>query len=286
MAEAEQPTQPAQPATEQPAQTVPQIPQIPQVTQAPQAPQAQETAPAVSPAAEPAKETVKETAKEVAKEAAKAEKEKEKEKEPQKKPSGIKLFGKWDCDSIKVSDEGLREFINLKPMIVPFTSGRHTKKQFWKQRLHIVERLINKLLVSGHTSMGRKHMFTSGRNSGKKLMISKVVKGAFERIEEKTKSNPVQVYIKALENSAPKAETTSVEMGGVRRPVAVDVSPQRRIDLALSLISKGAVRKAIGSARTLEDCLAEELLLASNADLKSFSIEKKESIERQAESSR
>lgn len=198
----------------------------------------------------------------------------------------IKMYGKYDCSEVRVSDEGLREYINTRSMYIPFSSVRHTKKRFWKKKLHIVERLINKLAVAGHCGPGSKHLFTSGRNTGKKTMLSNAVEDAFSKIHKRTKKNPVQVLVNAIENIAPKGEVTSVTFGGVKRPVAVDTAPQRRVDVSLSLLSKGVFNKSHGNRNSLSQILAEELVLAAENDPKSFAIEKRINIERQAEASK
>jgi len=198
----------------------------------------------------------------------------------------VKLFNRWSFEGIKVEDISLREFINLRPIIIPSTGGRWQKKRFGRRKYNIVERLINKLMVTGHMKASRKHIFTSGRNTGKKLAAMKYVEEAFEIIEKRTKENPIQVLVRAIENAAPRAGVTTVEYGGIRTPVAVDLSPLRRLDLALSFLTKGAAQKAKRSKTSIAEALAEEILLAYNNDPKSFAIDRKNAMEKQAEASR
>jgi small subunit ribosomal protein S7 len=66
--------------------------------------------------------------------------------------------------------------------------------------------------------------------------------------------------------------------------VAVDIAPQRRVDLALGFITRGAWQSAFKSKRSVGQCLADELLLASESDTRSFAIQKKEEKERIARS--
>jgi small subunit ribosomal protein S7 len=198
----------------------------------------------------------------------------------------VKLFNKWDTKTIKISDPGLQDYINLKPLIVPHTGGRNAKIRFGKRKTHVVERLINKLMVTGHYSGGKKHYFTSGRNTGKKATLTTVVEKAFEIVEKKTKKNPVQVLIEAVENGAPRAEITSVEFGGIRHPVAVDTAPKRRLDIALGLLAKGAMKRSLKNKSSLEQCLAEEITLASQNDPKALTVEKRAILEKQAEASK
>ncbi len=197
-----------------------------------------------------------------------------------------KLFDKYEFTTVAVVAPGLADYINLRPIYVPHSGGKHVKKRFWKNKLNIVERLANKMLVTGHSSLSRKHIFTSGRNTGKKQKVIAVIEEAFERIHKRTGKNPIEVLVRAVERVAPRGETTSVQMGGVRRPVSVDVSPQRRVDIALSLITKGCFNRSRGSNHSLTDVLVEELINASTGDAKSFAVEKKDNIERQAEAAK
>ena len=197
----------------------------------------------------------------------------------------MKLFGRWDF-GVEVRDEGLREYINLEPVHIPATGARQAKRRFGRRKYNIVERLTNKLMVTGHIKASKKHFFTSGRNSGKKLMALDTVEKAFDHIHRKTKANPVQVLVHAIEHSAPRAEVTTVEFGGIRTPVAVDTAPIRRVDLALSFLTKGAAQKSNRSKRPIHETLAEELLASSNNDPKSFSVERKTTMEKQSEASR
>jgi small subunit ribosomal protein S7 len=198
----------------------------------------------------------------------------------------MKLFNKWDFEGLEIRDPGLKVYICLDPIIVPSTGGRLAKKRFGRKKYNLVERLVNKLMVIGHVKANRKHIFTSGRNCGKKFKALSVVETAFDTIEKKTKKNPIQILIRAVEHAAPRAEVTTVEYGGIRSPVAVDTSPLRRVDMALGLIAKGAAQKSIKKPKTIEAALAEEILAASENDPKSFSVDKKTMMEKQSEASR
>ncbi|MGC8850217.1 MAG: 30S ribosomal protein S7, partial [Candidatus Bathyarchaeia archaeon] len=81
-------------------------------------------------------------------------------------------------------------------------------------------------------------------------------------------------------------EVTRIVYGGVAYPVSVDVSPQRRIDLALRFLCEGARQAALNNPKTIDECLAEEIILASERDSRSFAIKKRDEIERIALSSR
>src|SRR3989338_2284990 len=143
----------------------------------------------------------------------------------------FKLFNKWDVKGVVVEDPGLKSYIRLQSVLVPRTYGRNANQRFGKSKLNVVERLMNKLMVPVHK--GKKHYRSSGHITGKGSHVYNVVQKCFEILEAKTKLNPVQVFVKALENAAPREEVTSIEYGGARYAQAVDCAPQRRIDIAL-----------------------------------------------------
>jgi small subunit ribosomal protein S7 len=89
-----------------------------------------------------------------------------------------------------------------------------------------------------------------------------------------------------VENSAPCEDTTRISYGGVVYHLSVDVAPQRRIDLAIRHITEGARQASINNPRSIEECVAEELMLAANNDIKSYGVSKRHEIERVAQSSR
>ncbi len=185
----------------------------------------------------------------------------------------IKLFGKWSWEGVEVRDPGLKRYICLKPVFLPHSGGRHAKRRFGKANVNIVERLMNRLMQPG-------------RNAGKKHLAYNIVKRAFDIIYLKTRQNPIQVLVRAIENAAPREETTRIAYGGIVYHEAVDVAPQRRVDLALRFLTEGARQKAFRSAIPIEEALAEEIILAANNDPKSYAIRQKDEIERIAAASR
>jgi small subunit ribosomal protein S7 len=185
----------------------------------------------------------------------------------------ILLFGKWSYDFIDIKDPSLKKYICLKPVRLPHTSGRHEHRKFGKAEVPIVERLINKLMMPG-------------RNAGKKHLAYNIVKKAFDLIHLKTGENPIQVLVRAIENSAPREDTTRIMYGGIVYHVSVDISPLRRIDVALKYLTEGARLKAFNNPTPIEEALADEIILAASNDPKSYAIQRKEEIERIALSSR
>ncbi len=198
--------------------------------------------------------------------------------------SKLKLFGKWDWTEVEVPDISLKPYINLTPCIVPHSYGRYQKEKFGRAKINIVERIINRMMVTGHE--GKKHKRTSGRNCGKKHLAYNIVKEAFEIIHKRTKKNPIQVLVHALINAGPREETTRIKYGGIVYHTSVDVSPLRRLDLAIRFICVGAAKRAFRSKKSIAEALAEEIIDAANYNLKCYSISKKEEIERIARASR
>ena len=191
------------------------------------------------------------------------------------------LFDKWDWDEVEVRDPGLKKVISLKPMLVPVSFGRHEHKQFGKAEVNIVERLANSIM-----HFGKKYAKNTGRMGGKKARAINIVKTAFDIIHLKTGENPISVLVKAIENAAPNEDTTRIVYGGVVYHVSVDVSPLRRVDLALRFIAEGAKEAAFSNPRTIEETLADEIILAARNDINSFAIKKKNEQERIAMASR
>ncbi|MCK4327788.1 MAG: 30S ribosomal protein S7 [Candidatus Diapherotrites archaeon] len=195
------------------------------------------------------------------------------------------MFEEWDTKDVVVSDPGLISYINLKSAGM-HSHGRHTAKQFGKSEISIVERLVNSIMrsCSGKKIGGKMvhHRF----GCGKKTAAIKAVRGAFGAIEKKSKKNPIQVLVAAIENSAPREETTRVKFGGITRHIAVDISPQRRVDFALRNISVAALGKAYKSKKSRAEALAEEILAASENDNNCMAIQKKNEMERVAKGAR
>ncbi len=196
----------------------------------------------------------------------------------------FKVFGTWDMSEVQVNDSGLKAYINTKEVYLPHSGGKHAKKAFGKSEISIVERLINRIAVTGHE--GKKHKRISGRNTGKKHLHYNIVKEAFVNIEKKTKKNPVQVLVTALINASPREDTTRIKYGGVAYHQSVDIAPQRRLDLALRFITVGAAKASFKKKKPIANAAAEEIIAAANYDMKCYSISKKEELERIAKAAR
>lgn len=199
----------------------------------------------------------------------------------------FKYFDRWSVEGVEVKDPGLRRYIRLEPSYVLHSGGRQAHKQFGKAEVPIVERLINKVMRSGPGAgkLGGR-VIRGGKGCGKKQLAYNAVKRAFEIIERKEKKNPVQVLIDAIQNSAPREETTRISYGGITYHVAVDTASQRRLDIALKNLAGGAYSASFRSKKSIGEALAEELILASRGDVRSFAVKRKEEIERIAKGAR
>jgi len=182
------------------------------------------------------------------------------------------LFNKYGIESVKIEDKGLERYINLENKDF-FLGAPYANKLFGKSKVSIIERLVNNLM--------RTEVY-----SGKKTKSYKSVKKAFALIEKRTKSNPIQTFVDAIQNAAPKEETTRLRFGGISVPKAVDIAPQRRLDIALRNICHGAINGSHKNKKSIDSCLAEEIIKASKNDPASFSVAKKNDLERVARSAR
>ncbi len=186
---------------------------------------------------------------------------------------GTLVFGKYDATEVVCRDPGLAPYINLSTVGVPHTGGRHANAWFGKSRLSVVERFTNKLM-------------RTGKYTGKKMGALKAFESALDRMAEKSGENPLQAFVDAICHAAPMEEITRIKFGAVSQPKAVDSSPSRRLDVALANLAKGAQQGTSKSKRTLTQCIINELTKASNGDVTSFAVSKKEEVQRIAASAR
>jgi len=188
----------------------------------------------------------------------------------------IKLFGRWSCDDVHVSDMSLADYIAVKEKYaryLPHSAGRYAAKRFRKAQCPIVERLTNSLMMKG-------------RNNGKKLMAVRIVKHAFEIIYLLTDKNPLSILVAAIINSGPREDSTRIGRAGTVRRQAVDVSPLRRVNQAIWLLCTGAREAAFRNIKSIAECLADELINAAKGSSNSYAIKKKDELERVAKSNR
>jgi small subunit ribosomal protein S5e len=159
---------------------------------------------------------------------------------------------------------------------MPYTAGRYQKRSFQKCNCPIVERVLNSLM-------------SKGRNSGKKQLAIRVVKQALEIIHLVTGENPLQILIDALANGGAREDSTRIGTGGVVRRQAVDVSPIRRVNQAIYLITKGVRESGMRTIKSLSEILSDEIIAAakgSGTGANSYAVRKKDEIERVAKGNR
>jgi len=187
---------------------------------------------------------------------------------------GVLLFGRWDASEVEVKDISLTDYIAIRdPVYVPHTAGRYQQKQFRKAQMPIVERMVNALMMNG-------------RNNGKKQMAVRIVAHAFEIIHLLTDQNPIQVYVDAIINTGPREDSTRIGSQGTVRRQAVDVSPLRRVNQAITLLTIGVRESAFRNVKSISECLADELINAAKGSSNSYAIKKKDELERVAKSNR
>jgi small subunit ribosomal protein S7 len=181
------------------------------------------------------------------------------------------LFGVWETDDIAYEDPSTQRYINVTP--IAHTMGRHASKQFQKSEISVVERLINRLMQTEE-------------NTGKKQQAMRIVRDAFEIVDEQAEERPVQILVTAVENAAPREETVRLKYGGISVPQAVDVAPQRRVDQALKFIAEGTYRGSYKTPTSAAEALATQLMGAADYDVGTYAINQKEEAERVAAAAR
>jgi|SRR3989344_1078761 len=195
----------------------------------------------------------------------------------------LKLFDLYDVSNIEIKDPALRPYLNIKPKLLLKSQGRNVGK-FGKAKVNVLERLANRIAVSGH--IGKKHKLITSHSSGKYNRNMRTVLEVLSLIEKRTNKNPVQVFVQAIEKGSPRDEITVIEHAGARYPQAVDCSPIRRIDLVLRWMTQGAHQKSFGKKKKIAQALADEIIKASESNMESYAYSKKNEAEKQADSAR
>lgn len=208
---------------------------------------------------------------------------KEKEKKEENKEEQFKLFDIYDVSEIVIVNPALKPYINLEPKLLLKSQGRNLEK-FGKTRVNILERLANRIAVPGH--VGKKHKIITSWSSGKYNKNMGTVLKMLEIIEKRTKKNPIQILIDAIERGSPRDEITVIEHAGARYPQAVDTSPMRRVDLVLRWIVQGSYQRCFGKKKKMAESLADEIIKASQGNMESYSVGKRNEAEKQADSAR
>ena len=116
---------------------------------------------------------------------------------------------------------------------------------------------------------------------GKKSVAERIVYGALDRVQSKSKSNPVQLFHQALENVMPAVEVRSRRVGGATYQVPVEVRNERRQALAIRWLITAARSR---NENTMEERLSGELLDAANN--RGTAVKKREDTHKMAEANR
>ena len=117
--------------------------------------------------------------------------------------------------------------------------------------------------------------------SGKKSVAERMVYGAFEKMEQRGKANPIDLFRQALDNVMPSIEVRSRRVGGATYQVPVEVRATRRQTLAMRWVIEAARDR---SEKSMAHRLAHELLDASNS--RGNAVKKREDVHRMAEANR
>jgi small subunit ribosomal protein S5e len=190
--------------------------------------------------------------------------------------SEIKLFQKWSYDEVTIEDLSLVDYLPTKgkfAVYVPHTAGRYQTKRFRKALMPIVERLVVALMYHG-------------RNTGKKMMAVRIVQHTFELIHAMTGKNPLQVYVDAVANGGSREDSTRIGSAGTVRRQAVDVSPLRRVNQSIYLMTIGARNSSFRNIKSIAECLADEIINCASDSQNSYAVKKKDEIERVAKLNR
>ncbi len=116
---------------------------------------------------------------------------------------------------------------------------------------------------------------------GKKSVAQKVIYGALERIEQKTKEKGIEIFNKALDNVKPMVEVKARRVGGATYQVPMEVRSARQLSLSIRWLIDAARKR---NERTMMDRLAGELSDAANERGSAF--KKKEDTHKMAEANK
>ncbi|MCY4464627.1 MAG: 30S ribosomal protein S7 [Chloroflexi bacterium] len=118
-------------------------------------------------------------------------------------------------------------------------------------------------------------------HGGKKSTATRIMYDAFDRMEERAKKDPVEVFEIAIRNVAPAVEVKPKRVGGSTYQVPIDVSHERGITLAMRWLIMFARTR---SGRSMAEKLTNELLDAYNNQ--GNAVRRKDETHRMAEANR
>ena len=118
-------------------------------------------------------------------------------------------------------------------------------------------------------------------SNGKKGVAEKIFYGAMDQIKERTRTDGLKIFEKAIENASPAVEVKSRRVGGATYQVPIEVPRKRRFYLASQWIIAAADGR---SGKPMSEKLANELIAAANGD--GGAIKKKDDTHRMAEANK
>ena len=116
---------------------------------------------------------------------------------------------------------------------------------------------------------------------GKKDTCTKIIYEAMDKLKAKTGNEPLEVFLKAIDNVKPLVEVKSRRVGGATYQVPVEIRDSRREALAMRWIIEAARKR---SGHGMADTLSAELLDAFNNTGTAF--KKKEDTHKMAEANK
>ncbi len=116
---------------------------------------------------------------------------------------------------------------------------------------------------------------------GKKSTAERIIYGAFEVIESKTRNDPLQMFRRALDNVRPRVEVKSRRVGGATYQVPIEVRPERATSLAMRWVAQYSRSRP---GKSMRDKLANELIDAANE--RGESVKRREDTHRMAEANK
>lgn len=128
----------------------------------------------------------------------------------------------------------------------------------------LLSRFINKIMLNG-----------------KKTLATNLMYGAMDQIQEKLKTDPLEVFETAIKNASPQVQIKSRRIGGATYQVPIEVKGDRKVHYAFMWIRDAARNK---KGKPYDICLAEELMDAYNNT--GTAVKKKEETHRMAEANK
>ena len=116
---------------------------------------------------------------------------------------------------------------------------------------------------------------------GKKSVAETIVYNAMDRVEQRIRRSPIEVFTEALDNIKPSVEVRSRRVGGATYQVPVEVRPERREALAIRWLIDSSRKR---NENTMEERLAGELVDAVNG--RGTAVKKREDTHKMADANK